>query len=165
MALGRVLVLLVLALLGIALAGHGWTAYQNQKADVKHAVTVEGTVESTDVEYTEGSSSANSPSSGHYDVIVRYTYTYQGQSYTSKSVYPGAEKQISTEDEAMSVVGQFPPGETTTVYVNREDPSRSFLIKEKTHFGLFIFMGIGALLALSGIAGVGKEIVRGVSGD
>lgn len=158
MALGRFLVLLAFLVGGLALAGFGWTTYQNQQSDIQQAVTVEGTIERTDVVF-EGSN--HSSGSGHYEVVIRYTYTYDGQEYTSESVYPGPEKQFGDKRNARAVADRYSPGQTTTVYVNRERPSRAFLIEEKSNFMSFIAMGLGGLLALAMGSGLVKEIVGG----
>jgi uncharacterized protein HemX len=44
---------LLLVVGGLAMAGYGWTQYQNERADVRQAVAVEGTVQSTGVEEIE----------------------------------------------------------------------------------------------------------------
>jgi len=95
---------------------------------------------------------------------VNYTYSYGDQRYSSESVYPGAEKDIGLKKDARAVADRFSPGETTTVYVNEKNPSRSYLVKEKTQFGPFMFMGIGGLIALVFLAAVGKELLRGANG-
>lgn len=153
---------LIAVLLGVSMLGYGWTMHQNQQADVQEAVTVEGTVQSTDVEHV-GSSSANNPGGGSYHVTVRYTYTYEGQEYTSENVYPGPQKDLNKEN-ANELANRYSPGQTTTVYVNRETPSRSFLIKEKTTNITFAIIAVGALFTLAGLFNLGKTTVGGVSG-
>lgn len=153
---------LIAVMLGVSMLGGGWTMYQNQQADVQEAVTVDGTVQSTDVEYI-GSSSANNPGGGSYHVDVRYTYTYDGQEYTSENIYPGPQKDLNKEN-ANELANHYSSGQTTTVYVNRETPSRSFLIKEKTSNVLFAIMGVGTLFTVAGLFNLGKTIVVGESG-
>lgn len=165
MAIGRTVVFLVIAVGGLALAGYGWTTYQNQHSDVKQAVTVEGTVEGTDVTFIEIDSATDQSGSSYYKAVVRYTYTYEGRTYTSESVYPGAEKQIESEAEAREITTRYSPGQTVTVYVNQEAPSRAYLVEEKTLFSPFVTMGIGALVAVPFLLAAGKEIVRGAGGD
>lgn len=158
MGLGRGLVFLVLTVGALAMTGFGWTMYQNERADVRHAVAIEGTVESTDVEEIETDDTAS------FEPVVRYTYTHDGQEYTSESVYPGPEKRFNSEEDAREVAAQYSPGQTVTVYVNQETPTRAFLINETGGNALpFGLMGIGALLALSFGSGLGREIVGGGS--
>jgi hypothetical protein len=161
MPLGRMLVFLVLAVGGLVMAGYGWTTYQNQHADVDQSITVEGTVESTGVA-DETINNPTNPSAGHYEVVVRHTYTYEGQSYTSESVYPGAEKEIGTEAEAREIAAQYAPGQSVTVYVNQATPSRSYLIAEQTQFGSILPMALGGLIAVLMLLATGKEIGRAV---
>lgn len=163
----RLLIFLVIAIGGLAMVGAGVNMVLNERADVQQAATVEGTVGSTDVKY-EGSvvSTADSPATGGYKPVVRYTYTYDGQEYTSDSVYPGPEKQFNSEDVARSVATQVSPGQTVTVYVNRRNPSRAFLINETGgNPEPFFLMGIGALVAVPFLLAVKKEIVRGLNGS
>lgn len=161
MGLVRVLFAIIV---GLSAFGYGWTLYQNQQADVQEAITVEGAVQSTAAEYTGSSGGANNPSGGHYEVVVRYSYTYDGQEYTSESVYPGAEKHHQTQESARAVANQYSAGQTTTVYVNQQDPSRAFLIEEETTKFPFALMGIGGLIAVVGLLGLGKRIVSDESG-
>ena len=160
----RFLIFLVIAIGGLAMVGAGGNMVLNEQADVQRAVTAEGTVESTDTKY-EGAvvSTADSPATGGYKPVVRYTYTYDGQEYTSDSVYPGPEKRFNSEEVARSVATQVSPGQTVTVYVNQQNPSRAFLIEKKTNFQPFIYMGVGGLLALTGVYSVGVELFGGGS--
>jgi len=162
----RFLIFLVIAIGGLVMVGAGGNTILNERADVQQAVTAEGTVKSTDTKY-EGAvvSTADSPATGGYKPIVRYTYLYDGQEYTSTSVYPGPEKHFNSEAVARSVATQFQPGQTVTIYVNRKNPSRAFLINETGgNLEPFFLIGIGALLAVPFLLAVKEEIVRGVNG-
>lgn len=150
---------------GISALGYGWIQYQNQQADVQEAITVEGVVQSTDVEFKGSEGGSSNPSGGAYEVVVSYTYTHGGQEYTSDSVYPGPEKTHELKENAQEVANQYSAGQTVTVHVNREDPSRAFLVSEKTNEEPFMTMGIGALFLLMGILGLGRELVGGESGN
>lgn len=166
MALGRGLVFLAFLVGALAMTGFGWTMYQNEQFDVQQAVEVEGTVESTDVEQIGTTGGSDDSGSIEYEAVVRYTYTYEGQEYTSESVYPGPEKRFGLEEDARAVANQYSPGQTVTVYVNREDPSRAFLIEETGGNLLpYLLMGIGAILALVFGAALGQEIVGGLRSD
>lgn len=154
-------VLIALAFLagGIGVGVLGWNMYQTQQADVQQAVEVEGTVEGTDIDRNDRTEGTDS-----YEPVVSYTYSFEGQQYSAESVYPGAEKQFSFRDEAREVTDQYSSGQTVTVYVNEEDPSRAFLINETSTFKPLFAMGIGGLFALIGallswgvITGDGEE--------
>jgi hypothetical protein len=136
---------------GVGLAFYGVTGYQNQQSDIQQAVEVEGTVESTDINEISGSSGASASASDQYEPVVEYTYTYEGQEYTSESVYPGLEKQFESQQEAKEVTNQYSSGQGTTVYVNEEDPSRAFLIKETQLFGPFMMIIGGIFFVVGGL--------------
>lgn len=148
MEIKNLLFAVVFVIAGIGLAGYGVTEYQNQQSDIQEAVQIEGTVESTDVDEI---SSSGTSSNEQYEPVVEYIYTYEGQEYTSESVYPGLEKQFGTEEEAQEVTGQYSPGQTTTVYVNEEDPSRAFLIEESQYFGPLMMVIGGVFFAGAGV--------------
>ena len=162
----RFLIFLVIGIGGLAMMGAGLNMVLSERADVQQAVTVEGTVESTDTRYEGGIvSTADSPATGGYKPVVRYTYSYDGQVCTSDSVYPGPDKQFNSEEVAQSVATRVSPGQTVTVYVNRKNPSRAFLINETGgNQEPFFLIGIGALVAVPFLLAVKKEIVRGVNG-
>ena len=163
----RLLIFLVIAIGGLAMVGSGVNMVLNERADVQQAVTVEGTVKSTDVKDTGGFvSRADKPATGGWKPVVRYTYTYDSQEYTSDSVYPGPEKHFNSEEVARSVASQISPGQTVTVYVNQKNPSQAFLIEETGgNLEPFLLMGIGTLVAIPFLFAVGKEIVRGMNGS
>ena len=174
MSVGRVVVFLAIAIGGLAMAGSGGNMILNEQSDVQQAVTVEGTVKSTNVTKMGDSvlsamggsvSSANNPTTSGWKPVIRYTYTYDGEEYTSDSVYPGPEKTFKFEENARSVATRVSPGQTVTVYVNQKNPSRAFLINETggNLFPLFL-IGIGAVVGVPFLLAVRKEIGRGVKG-
>jgi hypothetical protein len=158
MGLVRGLFFLAVLVGGLAMINFGWSMYQNEQLDVQEAVEVEGTVKSTGVE--EIGSPESSRSSVKYEPVVRYTYTFDDREYTSESVYPGPEKRFGLKEDARAVADQYTPGQTTTVYVNQQQPTRAFLIKETGGNLLpFFLMGFGAVLALTMVSSLGKEIL------
>lgn len=152
MNIKRAVFAILFVVAGVGLAFYGVTGYQNQQSDIQQAVEVEGTVENTDIDEISSSSGSGS-TSYQYEPVVEYTYTYDGQEYTSESVYPGLEKQFGSQQGAEEVASQYSSGQETTVYVNQENPSRAFLIREKQSFGPFmmiiggIFFVVGGLVA------------------
>jgi hypothetical protein len=144
MGVRNILVALVFVVGGIGTTGIGVMDYQNQQSDIQEAVQVEGTVEATDVR--------ERGTDNDYFPHVRYAYSYEGQQYTATSLYPGSsEKSFNTQDKAAEVVSQYSPGETTTVYVNQDDPSSAFLIKESQPLRHFSVIGGGVILAVIGV--------------
>lgn len=146
MGLRSILFALVFVIAGIGITGFGVVDYQNRQSDIQEAVQVEGTVQSTDVHErsTEGGEV--------YSPYVRYTYRYEGSQYTSRSIYPGLnQRTFNNREKAEEVVSQYSPGGTTTVYVNQEDPSRAFLIKDTQTFRPFLVMGGGVIFIVIGL--------------
>jgi len=159
----RSLFLLVVLVGGLGLTGFGWTMYQNERADVRNAVAVEGTVLGTGVE--EIGSPGSAQSSVKYEAVVRYSYTYDGREYTSSSVYPGPEKRFGLREDARAVADQYTSGQTVTVYVNQETPTRTYLIEETGGTLLPLFaLGFGVLITLSMVSGLAEELL-GIGSD
>lgn len=146
MGLRSILFALVFVVVGIGITGFGVLDYQNQQSDLREAVQVEGTVQQVSVaEYsTEGGYS--------YRPHVKYTYSYEGQQYTSRDVYPGVnDRTFNDREKAEEVVSQYSPGETTTVFVNQEQPSSAYLIKDSQTSPPFLVVGAGLFFAVVGI--------------
>jgi hypothetical protein len=120
--------------------------YQKTQTDLSDTETVEGTIISTDVreETTE-------VGDGRYRTElhpqVNYTYSHEGQNYTSQSLYPGNEQTLS-EGRAEEIVYDYDSGDSVTVYVNTDDPSRSFLVTNDNSLLFLLFSGA------VGIAGI-----------
>jgi uncharacterized membrane protein YidH (DUF202 family) len=147
MGLGKILFALVIVVVGVAIIGFGVMDYQNRQSDIQNAVQVEGTVQSVDVHErsSEGSDSS-------YNPYIKYTYSYEGQQHTSRSVYPGLnQRTFDNRNRAEEVVSEYSSGETTTVYVNQEDPSSAFLVKETQTTRSFLIMGFGLVFVVMGI--------------
>jgi N-acetyl-gamma-glutamylphosphate reductase len=144
MGVRNVLFALVFVVGGIGTTGIEVMDYQNQRSDIQEAVQVEGTVEETDVR--------ERGTDNDYFPHVRYTYSYEGQQYTATSIYPGSsEKSFDSQEKAAEVVAQYSPGETTTVYVNQDDPSSAFLIEQSQMFRHLLVTGGGVILAVIGV--------------
>lgn len=139
-----ILFALMVLVVGIVAGGIGVMDYQNQRSDIQEAVQVEGTVEDTDVD--------RRGTDDDYFPQVRYTYSYEGQRYTSTKVYPGSsEKSFNTEEQAEEAISQYSPGETTTVYVNQDDPSSAYLIQQTQTLRHFMAMGAGLFCVVAGV--------------
>jgi hypothetical protein len=146
MGIIKILLALVFVVVGVAIIGFGVMDYQNRQSDIQNAVQVEGTVQSVDVheQSSEGSDSS-------YNPYIKYAYSYEGQQYTSRSVYPGLNQRVfDNRDKAEEVVSEYSSGETTTVYVNQENPSSAFLIKETQTSRSFLIMGFGLIFVVIG---------------
>lgn len=141
-------------LLGIALAGAGAFLWNQQNQAVESAETTDATVISSSVEVDRmGSDGPN------YRPNVTYRYTVGGETYRSSNVFPGPGHFWRNQRSwAADIVADYPEGETATAYYDPDDPSRSFLIADRTPIIPLILLGVGGLLAVgslfTGIAAV-----------
>jgi len=147
-------VLFVLVGLLFASAG-GYLLYSEYQASAD-ANQVEATVLSSAV-----TSNARGGSEVGSDFFPRieYRYTYDGRTYTSTNICPGAGSGCTgstTRESAQRVVDRYPEGSTTTAYVDPADPSRAFLVAPGVTLWYLVPVGMGLLSLLVGIAGFAR---------
>lgn len=159
----------VVLLVGVALMAGGWHLHQDAQQATETAIQTEGTVISSAVARDEVEDD-DGPDVQYYPKI-EYRYTFEGETYTSTSICPGTAEGCEAsnyKDDRTRVeefVSQYPEGETTTVYVLPDQPSRSFLVKtDSGSIAYFILMGIGALASLGGLLALGGGLKRFVAG-
>jgi Protein of unknown function (DUF3592). len=111
--------------LGVVLLGvAGYTTYSQQQS-LSSGVQTEATVESKEV------TMRSSNSGDRYIPNIAYSYTYNGTQYTSDNIKPGpGTKASDTKAAAKDRIDQYNVGETTTAYVVRGSPSKSYLKNE-----------------------------------
>lgn len=152
--LGRALPGIGLLLIGLAIAGFGGLQLIQYQGTVADTVEREGTVTLTDVrEFTErrdADSDQVQEEVTEYRPIVRYRYSYDGQTYESSGLYPGSERAFPTRDAAATLAENYQEGETVTVYVDPDRPARSFLIKSSPPTANYVLLLIGAATVLAG---------------
>jgi hypothetical protein len=146
----------VIIVIGVAMAGFGGYNYQQTQSDLNNAVEAEGSIENVDITRDVTRRDRDDDGIKEEEVSwtpnVEYTYTYQGQQYTSDSIRPGvAGESFDSRPAAVDVTEQFSAGQSVTVYVNSEEPSRAFLIKDSSFLLEYAFMGIGGLAVLLGL--------------
>ncbi len=93
-----------------------------------------------------------------YYAVVEYSYTYEGQRYTSDNVYPGSARsnEFGAISGARDVVEKYPEGSTATVYVDSRNPDRSYLIRRPNTLR-YVGLGVIGLVILGlGVRGVAK---------
>lgn len=155
MGFGRFVVAAFVILGGVAFAGFGWFAYQDEQSDVNNAVEREGVVQSVDIEEDvdrrDRDDDGIRETERSYEPVVRYTYTYEGQNYTSDSVFPGGDRQFDSRSEAADYTEAYDPGDTVTVYVNSEEPSSAFLVEQTDTLLYYGLMAVGVVLGLFGL--------------
>jgi hypothetical protein len=139
---------LLILFAGLALLGFGAVDYVQSTNAVSDSVEVEATITEVGVE-TE-SNSAGTGANVEYEPTVAFTYTYDGETYSSDNVFPGeTPPRYETESAAQDVITAYEPGTATTAYVDPESPNQAFL-KNRTSNQQFIFIAVGAAFALGG---------------
>jgi hypothetical protein len=117
----------IIILLGVAaVVGGGYLYYSGLQA-TGNADEVEATVISSNVGEVGSSTGSDS-----YTISVRYRYTYDGETYTSWSMCPGAGSAcVPTSDsrsDMQETLEDYPEGGTVTAYISPSDPSEAYLI-------------------------------------
>lgn len=155
MELRRLAGALLIVVFGVAFAGFGWYSYQEEQADLNNAVEHEGQVQSVDIE--EDVTRRDRDDDGiretdrSYEAIVRYTYEYDGESYTSESLFPGPDQTFDSRSGAEDYTEEYESGETVTVYVNEQEPGSAFLVRKSSSLKYKAMMGIGGVVAVLGL--------------
>ena len=141
-----------LLLLAVALVGAGGYSYVQQGQAVDTAVTVQATVDSAQVERIDSRRSID------YEPEIKYTYEYQGETYTSEQVFPGPTiRTYSDRSNAESIVRSYEPGTTVQAYVRPSAPGDAFLVRERTPWPTRALAVGGVLLGLVVLAGLGEK--------
>jgi hypothetical protein len=138
---------LLALLLGLAVTGYGVYDYQQQQGALEDAVAVDATVVETGVEARSGSSNPGA----EYRPTVTFEYRYDGENYTSHSVFPAeTTPNYDTRSAAASVLDGYEAGGTATAYVDPRVPREGFLIDRQSR-GPVIAIAIGGVVALLGV--------------
>lgn len=147
---GAVLLLLV----GLAATGYGAYDYVQQSDAVTNSVEVEAEITDVGVEADSSGRGADVT----YRPTVRFTYEYDGASYTSTNVFPSdISPNYDTRSEARSVLEGYQPGDTATAYVSPDQPGEAFL-KNQTSNAPLIFVGVGLFVAVVGAVSAVKRL-------
>lgn len=94
-----------------------------------------------------------------YTARVTYAYTIQGIDYTGHRIR--ADDTGGDRDKAFDTINDFPVGSTVDVYYDPSDPASSVLRQGADPVAVWLFVGIGALFVVLGLAGaVGTTIFR-----
>lgn len=142
----RVTLGLAVCLTVLLLGSGGYLAYSTFTQQTQANTAVEATVLSSEFD-----------PEGRYDddfyVFIEYRYSYEGETYTSDNIYPGASSRvIDDEQRAREIIQQYPAGETVTAYVNGDDPTESYLIEADTGgtvLGTAVLLGLGVIALLA----------------
>ncbi|RLE23705.1 MAG: hypothetical protein DRJ08_02130 [Acidobacteria bacterium] len=85
-----------------------------------------------------------------YKGDVRYNYRVEGQEYLSGRISFG-DYSTNTPAHAQEVVAEYPVGKKVQVYFDPDAPMHSVL-ERKAGFTSFLYVGLGLLFALGGLA-------------
>ncbi|MEA1931870.1 MAG: DUF3592 domain-containing protein [Euryarchaeota archaeon] len=146
----------LLVVAGLALSWSGARQYRHQRGAVSRAEAASGTIETVDIEQVKnGTRSAYVPA-------VTYEYQTPTQRLRGTRIYPGSSRYMKlfhSESAVRSVIDNYEPGASTTVYYDRANPHHSFLDPTphrgpnlaRIGFGLgLVSLGV-VLLSLSGV--------------
>ena len=136
--------------LGLAVAGYGAYDYQQQQQALADAVEVDATVVETGVESSRGGSNPGVD----YRPTVTFDYRYDGQNYTSHSVFASSTTpDYDTRSAAAAVLDSYEAGGVATAYVDPADPESAFLLRRESG-GPLLAVGIGCVMSLLGLGSV-----------
>ena len=119
---------LVFLVISVAIAGYGGYDYLQQTEAVRDAVEVDATITETGVE-------TESARRGRVDhrPTATFEYSYEGETYTGNSVFPGSvTPNYDTDSAAREIIAEYQAGETVTAYVDPAEPGNAFLKNQRT---------------------------------
>lgn len=133
-----IIILTVVACLGLYSAATSYLDYNSEK------VQVEGTITSSEVDEDSSRRGVS------YSADIDYEYEYKGQAYENDNLKPGLGSISMSSSEAESLVSEYPEGDKTTVYIDEDDPSSSWLIDELpiASIAISLIFGLSALFIM-----------------
>ncbi|MFB6179974.1 MAG: DUF3592 domain-containing protein [Halorientalis sp.] len=132
--------------------GTAHTRYQHKAID--NAVNVTATVTKGHVEEDQMGHSV------HYDAHLTFTYTYEGQSYTSDDIYPGSgQKQFESRSDAEHYVQKM-NGTNVTAHVYPKKPGKAFLYSKAGD--PLTWIALGGVIAFIGLLAVVGNLLIGL---
>jgi len=135
----------IFTVIGVAVAGYGFTQYQGQGESIDSVVNISATVAETDVR-TDSSRRGGVD----YQAEIMFKYSYEGGNYSSNYIYPlDSDKEFNSESKAKQYLENYPQGKTVKAFVNPEKPGEAFLNAERSSQTLLLIV-IGGLMAVLG---------------
>jgi hypothetical protein len=143
---------IIIVLFGIAaIAGGGYLYYSGLQA-TENVDEVDATVISSSIGETGSAGDSNDDG---YTINVQYRYSYDGETYTSRSMCPGAGSACvptsNSRSDMEEALEDYPEGGNVTAYVSPSDPSESFLIDTEPSL---IYLGVSAFGLLFVLLGI-----------
>ena len=149
---------LVGGLLVVLLLGAGVVDVTDQFSRTDATATTTGTIQtaSVDVERLNRPRRINDEV---YRTTLTYTYTVDGQQYTSHGPFP--EWASGTERATVTTVEQFSSGERVTVYYRESAPEESYLVERYAFLpGFLALVAAPYLLAVLTTPGFSWQMIR-----
>lgn len=141
--------------IGVVLIAGGAFLYVSNQEATENSVAVDAVVLSSEVYDDEPGDPPGDRENDDYRASIEYRYTYDGETYTSSNLCPGAGQGCApsgdTPDEAEEFVAQYPDDETVTAYVQPDDPSRAYLVEGGSPMLYVGLAGVGVLVIVLGI--------------
>lgn len=138
--------------LGVLLIVAGGYLYVSERQATANAEPVDATVLSTEVYDAEPGDAPNDRTDDDYRASVEYQYAYDGQTYTSETLCPGAGQGCApkgkTPRKAEKFLEGYPEGETVTAYVRSDDPSKSYLVAGGSSVEYLGLAGVGVVVTV-----------------
>ncbi len=136
-------ILVVIAGIGFAIYG-GYSLMQQDSA-LENAEQINVTIDSTDI------NTVSQRRGVEYKPTASFTYTYNGERYTSDNIYPsGIAQEFNSKEDASNVIEEYNTGETVTGYINPESPGNAFLVDESSNTP-YVMIVIGLAMAMIGV--------------
>lgn len=150
---------IVPVLVGLVLiVGGGYLYYSGMQATA-NAEEVDATVVDSAVVDNTDPTDSNEPA--EFTVRIEYEYTYEGETYTSENLCPGAgsgcEPSSDFRTDMQEYLEEYPEGETVTAYVPPSDPAGAYLIDTGPSPIYLGIAAVGLLLVLLGGRRVASE--------
>lgn len=140
----------IFTIIPLIFVGVGYHLVQKQHHKISTFEPVSAEVKGTSIE-TVRSRDSEGRTRTSYKPIVNYTYVINGRQYSSGIVTPLDETM--SHSSASDVINSYRKGQRIEAYVNPDDPTDAFLLREYTFFP-YIFL-LFPMLFLAIAAGVG----------
>lgn len=90
-----------------------------------------------------------------YAPEVTYTYTYEGEEYTSSTVHPGGTWMTGNQERMQSIVDEYDAqiGQEVTAHVDPEDPGNAYLREGRLRHAYVTIVFGAVLLAVAAWVG------------
>lgn len=140
----------------LAVTAGGFLFYSEQQATA-NAEAVDATVVSAEVvNYEDANGQPRDDQDYDFRADIEYRYSYDGETYTSTNLCPGAGSGCAPSgadrSDAEEFVERYPEGETVTAYVPPGSPADAYLVEGASSSTLYLaFAGVGVVVFVLGL--------------